>query len=95
MDLNDYWQENNLLGASLQGASLFNANLQGADLFNANLQGADLRSASLPGANLSYAQNLTSEQLDEACGDGKTTLPDYLANHQMKPCPEPAQPPSD
>ncbi len=61
-----------------------------ADLGGANLQGANLGLA-----NLTEATNLTREQLDKACGDDRTTLPDYLADYQMKPCPKPAQPPSN
>ncbi len=80
----------NLGGAKLQKAILFRANLQGADLPRADLQGADLR-----GADLTKAKNLTREQLDEACGDDKTKLPDDLADYQMKPCPTPEQPPSN
>ncbi len=85
--------------ANIRGANLRDANLQGADLRFANLQGADLGGANVEGArleraDLTKAQDLTWEQLDEACGDDKTTLPDYLADYQMKPCPEPAQPPS-
>ena len=85
----------NLRRTNLQEASLRGANLQGAALAGANLQKANLVSANLQAANLSSARNLTSEQLDEACGDDKTTLPDYLAGYQMKPCPEPEQPPSN
>ena len=63
---------------------------QGADLINANLQGANLARA-----NLTKATGLTREQLDKACGDDKTKLPDYLADYQMKPCPTPEQPTSN
>ncbi len=79
-------QAANLIGANLEGAHLASANLQGADLSTANLQGADLSLA-----DLTKAKNLTREQLDETCGDDKTTLPDYLADYQMKPCREPAE----
>ena len=65
------------------------------DLQRANLTGAKLQGAKLFGTNLTKAIDLTREQLDEACGDNKTTLPDYLADFQMKPCPTPAQPPSN
>ncbi len=51
--------------------------------------------ADLPGADLTEAKGLTREQLDEACGDDETKLPDYLADYQMKPCPTPAQSPSN
>ncbi len=84
-----------LIDANLQGANLNGANLQGAYLGGAKLQGADLNGANLQGANLTEAKGLTREQLDEACGDDKTTLPDYLGDYKMKPCPEPEQPPSN
>ncbi len=81
-------------------ADLSRANLQGADLGFANLQSANLRSAKLQGAyllgaDLTKAKNLTREQLDKACGDDKTKLPDDLADYQMKPCPKPEQSPSN
>ncbi len=66
-----------------------------ACLGGANLTGADLFAADLQGANLTKAKNLTREQLDEACGDDKTKLPDDLADYQMKPCPEREQSPSN
>jgi hypothetical protein len=46
-------------------------------------------------ADLTEAKGLTREQLDEACGDDKTKLPDDLADYQMKPCPKPEQSPSN
>ena len=76
-----------LRNANLQMADLSRANLQGARLIGANLQGARLNHANLRGADLSEARNLTREQLDEACGDEKTKLPDDLADYQMKACP--------
>ena len=86
--------------ANLQGVNLRDANLQEARLWRANLQGADLRRANLQGAklfgaNLTKAIDLTREQLDEACGDDKTKLPDDLADYQMKACPKPEQSPSN
>ncbi len=98
-------QEAVLIDANLQGADLGSANLQGANLEGASLQGtylgganltgADLFAADLQGANLTKAKNLTREQLDEACGDDKTKLPDDLADYQMKPCPKPEESPSN
>ena len=61
-----------------------------ADLYHADLQGANLT-----GADLTKAKGLTREQLDEACGDDETNLPDDLADYQMKACPTPEQPPSN
>ncbi len=71
-------------------ADLSRTDLQGARLIGAKLQGANLREA-----NLTKAKDLTREQLDEASGNNETRLPDYLADYQMKPCPEPTQSPSN
>ena len=89
------FQGADLGGANLQGADLGGANLQGANVAGANLQEAILYSAKLQGANLTKAKGLTREQRDEACGDDETTLPDYLADYQMKACQPPEQPPSN
>lgn len=79
--------------ADLQGAHLIEANLQGADLTWANLgqatlmvadlQGANLLVTFLQGANLQGVNHLTQEQLDQACGDENTKLPEGLT---IKPC---------
>ncbi len=74
--------------AELQEANLRFAKLQGADLVRANLQEADLDNADLQGADLRFAKGLTQEQLDRACGDADTKLPEHLKDHKMKPCPE-------
>ena len=71
-----------LRGANLEGAFLGGANLQGADLRSANLQGAVLSGANLSGANLLTARYLTQEQLDQACGNEQTKLPDGLKIEQ-------------
>ena len=75
-------------GAYLQWLVLLGANLQGARLWRAKFQGAILLGANLQGADLLWAEGLTKEQLDEACGDTNTTLPEYLKGYEMKPCPE-------
>jgi hypothetical protein len=72
------------------GANLIGANLSGADLRGANLRGVDLRGANLRGADLSSAR-LTQTQLDEACGDANTKLPEGL-RPPKKPCPPPRVP---
>ena len=77
-----------LRGANLQGANLSFADLNGATLDFANLQGAKLGGANLEGADLRFAKGLTQEQLDVACGDAETKLPDYLSDYKMNPCPE-------
>jgi uncharacterized protein YjbI with pentapeptide repeats len=86
----------NLSGACLSDANLNGADLRGADLSGAilsgtpnipsgaDLNGADLSGAILRGADLSGAKNLTQMQLDQACGDAHTKLPEGLT---IKPCP--------
>ncbi len=98
-------QEANLRAAKLQKANLRSSRLQGADLWKAKLQGAKLRfadlrranleSADLQGTDLSFADlrgatGLTQEQLDRACGDEKTKLPEYLKDYILKLCPKKA-----
>ncbi len=77
-------QKADLQGANLQESYLFGANLQEADLRVANLRGADFGDpevspvTNLAGADLRFAMGLTQEQLDPACGDDKTELPEAL-----------------
>ncbi len=71
-------QKADLSGANLQGADLSGANLQGANLNKAYLKKANLGDANLSGANLTEAKKLTQKQLDQACGDEKTKLPEGL-----------------
>lgn len=98
-----------LHGADLRGADLTGADFRGASLRCfashkqetsmqtdcANLEGAVLKGARFEGADLAYAVGLTQAQLDEACGDAATRLPQGLA---MPACPprqegsEPAAP---
>src|SRR6266581_2885231 len=86
-----------LNGAYLSGANLSGANLSGANLRGADLTGANLRSANLRGANLSVAyliradltgvKYLIQTQLNEACGNNETELPEGLGLTRLKPCP--------
>lgn len=83
----------NLEGADLSDASLVDArlgfsNFAGARLFGADLRNADFIGAELRGADLRNAKDLTREQLDSACGDADTKLPEYLGNYEMKRCQE-------
>jgi uncharacterized protein YjbI with pentapeptide repeats len=78
----------NAYGAVLSGASFAGANLTNASFVGAYLEGANFRGASLSGVNFSGAEmeravGLTQRQLDEACGDGATTLPRGL---RLRPC---------
>lgn len=65
--------EANLEGANLTGANFYRADLRGVNFSKTNLERADLRRADLEGAVA-----LTQEQLDRACGDEHTRLPDGL-----------------
>ncbi len=82
-------------GAKPQRVNLQEANLQEADLDRAELQRADLEGANHQGAILTDAVGLTPGRLNLACGADKTKLPDYLADYEMKPCPEPLQSPAN
>src|SRR5262245_38864124 len=73
-----------LRGADLSGANLIGADLSCADLRGANLSGAHLRGANLSGADLTGANLIGAEELNEACGDEYTQLPEGLT---VKPCP--------
>jgi uncharacterized protein YjbI with pentapeptide repeats len=72
-----------LNGANLIYADLRDAKLNGANLIYANLSNANLSGARLSGADLSNAENLRQTQLDKACGDANTKLPEGLT---LKPC---------
>ena len=70
-------------GAHLAHSNLTDVDLTGAILSGANLLNADLKDANLTGADLSRAlmynvKNLIQEQLNEACGDEHTDLPNDL-----------------
>jgi hypothetical protein len=80
----------NLSGADLSDAGLSGADLSGADLSDANLSGANFRGGQIRDiktnrfrAELSDVMNLTQMQLDKACGDADTKLPEGLT---VKPC---------
>jgi uncharacterized protein YjbI with pentapeptide repeats len=64
--------------ANLEEAQVQRADLEEAILCKADLEGADLRGADLRGANLQGAKALVQEQIDAACGNGMTTLPEDL-----------------
>jgi uncharacterized protein YjbI with pentapeptide repeats len=83
----------NLRGANLSGAYPIGANLRGANLRGADVRGADLSGADLTGATLSGAKNLIETQLNEACGNNETELPEGLDLTLLKPCPPITIPP--
>ena len=76
----------NLRSADLSGANLRGANLIGTNLSVADLIGADLTGATLSGANLRGAKNLIQTQLNEACGNNETELPEGLDLTPLKLC---------
>src|SRR3984893_14459194 len=87
-----------LSGANLRGANLIGTNLSvaypiGAYLTGANLRAADLTGANLSRANLRGAKNLIQTQLNEACGNNETDLPEGLDPKLLKPCPPITIPP--
>jgi uncharacterized protein YjbI with pentapeptide repeats len=86
-----YLREADLKGANLSATDLQKADLSGADLsvlqetppIPTNLSDANLKGAKLNSANLSGVKNLSQRQLDEACGNQLTKLPEGLT---LKPC---------
>lgn len=81
-------------GANLTGADMTEidmadkarfreAVLHDADLRRSNLAGMDFYKADLSGADLRYGKGLTQAQLDYACGDTRTRLPEGLT---IRPC---------
>ena len=66
-------------GASFRGADLSAANLAHAKLDGADMTGARLTITSLKGTDLSRAMGLTQAQLDQACGDAETKVPEGLS----------------
>jgi len=66
----------NLSGADFRGADLDDADLLQADLDDAYLDDADLSGANLQFADLLSAKGLLQGQLDAACGNEKTQLPE-------------------
>jgi uncharacterized protein YjbI with pentapeptide repeats len=77
----------NLRGVNLRSANLSVAYPIGADLSGANLRDADLTGTNLRGANLRGAKNLIQRQLNEACGNNETELPEGIDLTLLKPCP--------
>jgi hypothetical protein len=68
-----YFTEVSFRNADLTGANLVNATLTRADL-----TGTKLDFASIKGADLSHARGLTQAQLNTACSDSQTKLPEGL-----------------
>jgi uncharacterized protein YjbI with pentapeptide repeats len=79
-------ERRNFLSADLRGTDL-----RGADLGRADLSETDLSGADLSGADLYTARGVTQVQLDVACGDNRTQLPQGLT---IRTCPVTAPPSS-
>jgi len=65
-------------GAVLRAASFRGAKLHASDFTRAELAEADFTDAELVGADLETALHLTQAQLQGACGDSETKLPEGL-----------------
>jgi hypothetical protein len=63
---------------SFRNADLTGANLVRSSLARADLTGAKLSLASIKGADLSSARGLTQAQLNSACSDSETKVPEGL-----------------
>lgn len=80
----------NFTGARLShgnftGASFKDANLSNVTFGDANLENSDFKDAELRGAHLYEATGLTQGQLNSACGDAHTILPEGMS---ISDCPE-------
>ncbi len=71
----------NFSGASFRGTDLSGANLAHAVLDGADMTGARMTITSIKGTDLTRAKGLVQAQLDAACGDAETKVPDGLAVH--------------
>jgi len=81
----------NLTGANFGAADLRDADFEGTDLQTAKFYDARLGGANLKATDLRGAWGLTQKQLDEACGDENTALPEGLT---IKRCPEKSDKPA-
>ncbi len=84
-------QRANLDGANLDGANLTGADLARANLVNARLNGTRLAQARMfrtrfEGVDLSRSVGLLTAQLEIACGDSRTRLPEGLKAPNSWPC---------
>ena len=80
-----------LAGAMLEGVDMARAEVARAVFAGARLAGADMTGAytyltRFEAADLSAVKGLTQQQLDVACGDAETKLPDGLAAPSGWPC---------
>jgi len=71
----------NFSGATFRGTDLSGANLAHADLDGADVTGAHMTITSIKGTDLTRVKGLTQSQLDAACGDAETEVPQGFAVH--------------
>ncbi len=71
----------NFKGASFRGADMAGANLAHANVDDADFTGAILDITSIKGTDLRRAHGLTQGQIDTACGDADTRVPDGMKVH--------------
>jgi uncharacterized protein YjbI with pentapeptide repeats len=69
-------------------AYIARADFRGTTLNGVNLGGAYMFLTHFEGADLSRAKSLTQEQIEIACGDNKTKLPNNLQKPTAWPCAE-------
>ena len=69
--------------ATLRHADARGADLRGASFSGAVVTGASFDGANIAGADLRQAEGLTQAQLDQACGDGRTRVPQGM---QVRRC---------
>lgn len=84
-------QRANFDGANLDGANLTGADMARVNLANARLDGTKLTQARmfrtrLEGVDLSRTSGLTTPQLEIACGDARTRLPEGVKAPKSWPC---------
>jgi len=71
----------NFKGASFRNADMAGANLAHANVDNADFTGAKLDITSIKGTDFRRATGITQGQIDKACGDAETKLPDGMKVH--------------
>ena len=73
---------------ALTYAYIARANFNGVNLAGVNLGGAYMLRTRFEGADLSQAKDLIQQQIEIACGDDKTKLPNHLQSPAAWPCAE-------
>src|SRR3546814_2242270 len=73
-------------GVDMTRAEIARAVFAGASLKGTDMTGAYTYLARFDGTDLTGVKGLTQAQLDAACGDGETTLPEGLSAPASWPC---------